>query len=337
MALLAAFGRTLESLPADIVAAVNSGKISVELLKRYLEGSANWALSPLYALTGFRERLIADPNFLTKVAIECGIGIFTKGTAEYARRGDNFSKELDFVTANVIMAIIADFMLVWLPAPTFAPARMAAANAAQKGAVAKFFATCPDNAFQVVPYGAEPWTVAQRAAAVARNGAKLIGVGITASMIGVGLTNAMIAFRKQIDPSFETLNPPQNPLKTSAVYGLYMGSSSNFRYQLLAGVVEERFVDRVFRNQALVASTLSFILRTGNTFLGSLLWVDFVRLFGMQKVSHASRPPGGRSGSGGAGARALPACTGPTPSPAPSCPQAKVEEPKGKGKGKGKK
>jgi len=27
-------------------------------------------------------------------------------------------QELDFVLANVIMALVADFMLVWLPAPT---------------------------------------------------------------------------------------------------------------------------------------------------------------------------------------------------------------------------
>lgn len=41
-----------------------------------------------------------------------------KGTAEYTKRGENFSKELDFVFANVIMALIADFCLVWLPSPT---------------------------------------------------------------------------------------------------------------------------------------------------------------------------------------------------------------------------
>jgi len=63
--------------------------------------------------------MLADPSFLVKVGIELGIGICTKATAEYTKRGDNFSNQLDFVTANVIMALIADFMLVWLPAPTF--------------------------------------------------------------------------------------------------------------------------------------------------------------------------------------------------------------------------
>ena len=48
-----------------------------------------------------------------------GIGICAKTSAEYTKRGENFSNELDFVLANVIMALVADFMLVWLPAPTF--------------------------------------------------------------------------------------------------------------------------------------------------------------------------------------------------------------------------
>jgi hypothetical protein len=44
------------------------------------------------------------------------------------------------------MAIIADFMLVWLPAPTVSLRPPLAVSA---GSVAKFFYGCPDNAFQV--------------------------------------------------------------------------------------------------------------------------------------------------------------------------------------------
>ncbi len=50
--------------------------------------------------------------------LQLGIGICTKVTAEYAKRQGRFGQELDFVAANVLMALIADFMLVWLPAPT---------------------------------------------------------------------------------------------------------------------------------------------------------------------------------------------------------------------------
>jgi hypothetical protein len=52
------------------------------------------------------------------------------------------------------------------------------------------------------------------------------------------------------------------------------------RYQLLAGVIEERGIETLFKGNYQLCAALSFIVRTGNTFLGSLLWVDFVRLLG---------------------------------------------------------
>lgn len=45
------------------------------------------------------------------------------------------------------MAIIADFMLVWLPAPTVSLRPPLAITA---GPFTKFFYSCPDNAFQVM-------------------------------------------------------------------------------------------------------------------------------------------------------------------------------------------
>ena len=44
------------------------------------------------------------------------------------------------------MAIVADFMLVWLPAPAVSLRPPLAVSA---GPIAKFFYGCPENAFQV--------------------------------------------------------------------------------------------------------------------------------------------------------------------------------------------
>jgi hypothetical protein len=55
---------------------------------------------------------------------------------------------------------------------------------------------------------------------------------------------------------------------------------------VLAGVVEERGIETLFKGNYKLCAALSFLVRTGNTFLGSLLWVDFIRLLGMQKASH---------------------------------------------------
>jgi hypothetical protein len=44
-----------------------------------------------------------------------------------------------------------------------------------------------------------------------------------------------------------------------------------FRYQILAGVVEQRILEPMLHNQKLLLSVMSFAVRTGNTFLGSLM------------------------------------------------------------------
>jgi hypothetical protein len=125
------------------------------------------------------------------------------------------------------MAIIADFMLVWLPAPTLSYA--AAASAGKLNLFARMFAGCPDNAFQKVQPGMPAFTLMQRLGAPVRNGLKLACVGFSASMIGVCMTNALIALRQALDPAFVPLNQSQDVIATSLAYGAYMATSSNIR------------------------------------------------------------------------------------------------------------
>ena len=52
-----------------------------------------------------------------------------------------------FMSFFQVMAIIADFMLLWLHAPTVS---LRLALAIRAGPFGKFFYGCPDNAFQVI-------------------------------------------------------------------------------------------------------------------------------------------------------------------------------------------
>lgn len=134
----------------------------------------------------------------------------------------------------------------------------------------------------MVPAGKTPYTVGQRGGAVLRNGGKLLAVGFGSSLFGVGLTNALTAVRSMLDPDFHPLNKPQGVLVTSAAYGSFMSLSSNLRYQIIAGVVEERGIEKLFRGNSNICHLLSLAVRTGNTFLGSSQWIDYLRLIGLQ-------------------------------------------------------
>ncbi|KAI3510878.1 hypothetical protein L1887_18015 [Cichorium endivia] len=276
---LAEAGRSLESIPKDIAASIDAGKIPGAIVKRYLELEKSAVFRWLLQFSGFKERLLADDLFLTKVGIECGVGIFTKSAAELEKRRENFTKELDFVCADVIMAIIADFMLVWLPAPTVSLRPPVAVSA---GMVAKYFSGCPDNAFQVALAGTS-YSFLQRIGAIVRNGAKLFCVGTGASLVGTGVTNLLINARKAIDKSYAVEAEDLPILSTSVAYGVYMSVSSNLRYQVLAGIIEQRMLEPLLHQHKLALSAICFAVRTGNTFLGSLMWVDYARWIGIQR------------------------------------------------------
>ncbi|KAK4789634.1 hypothetical protein SAY86_016938 [Trapa natans] len=276
--LLAELGRSLESLPKDLAAAVYSGRIPGAVVSRFLELEKSPLMRWLLQFGGFRERLLADDLFLAKVAMECGVGIFTKTAAEYERRRENFFNELEIVCADVVMAIIADFMLVYLPAPTVS---LRPALAISAGPITSFLHKCPDNAFQVALPGTS-YSFLQRISAILRNGSKLFAVGTTSSLVGTTITNCLINARKAVDKDAAGEKENLPVLSTSAAYGVYMAVSSNLRYQVLAGVIEQRMLEPLLHQNKIMLSAMCFAIRTGNTFLGSLLWVDYARWVGIQ-------------------------------------------------------
>ncbi|KAL1128519.1 hypothetical protein V6Z11_A13G252800 [Gossypium hirsutum] len=265
MIVLAEAGRSMETLPTDLADAIQAGKVPGSVIDRFLGLEKSDLMRWLMQFDGFKERLLADDLFFAKVFIECGVGIFTKTAAEYERRRENFFKELEIVFADV---------------PSLA---------ASAGVISKFFHGCPDNAFQVALHGTS-YSLLQRLGAVMRNGAKLFAVGTTSSLVGTAATNALINAKKAVDKSSvdEIENVPI--LSTSVAYGVYMAISSNLRYQVLAGVIEQRVLEPLLHQHKFLLSTICFAIRTGNTYLGSLLWVDYARLVGIQKPQEEENP-----------------------------------------------
>ena len=67
---LAKIGRSLDSLPKDLAAAIGARRIPGAIVSRYFELEKSGVFRWLLQFGGFKERLLADDLFLTKVAIE---------------------------------------------------------------------------------------------------------------------------------------------------------------------------------------------------------------------------------------------------------------------------
>lgn len=184
---------------------------------------------------GFRERLLADPKFLHRLAIEESISITTTLIAQYQRRKGRFIEELDYVVTDTVRGVVVDFFTVWLPAPTlsFLPVADDINAADSLEAVKGLLGSIPDNAFQKNVFGRD-WDLNHRIASVLFGGLKLAGVGFVSSIGAVASSNVLYAVRRVLNPSFAGMerNRRSPILKSALVYSSFLGTSANLRYQV---------------------------------------------------------------------------------------------------------
>ena len=126
------------------------------------------------------------------------------------------------------------------------------------------------------------WSVAQRCASFVKSSIVLFIVGLVSSILGVGVINCLVAIKTLIGSHASEIALSQEVLAISVAHGVYMATSGNIRYQILAGIVEERGIDRIFAHRQSVLKALTFIIRSVNTYYGSAHWIVFIRLLGLQ-------------------------------------------------------
>lgn len=272
---------TLKDIPGDIMRAYRTGLITASHVSNYLLAKRNALSALLMAVggAGMRNRFIADRLLLLKVAIEEGIGLFGKLTAEYEQRRDKFWDQKEFVFANLLSAILADFALVYLPAPSV---RLTNASPGKSIGtwLANLAAGLPSNVFQ----SDRPFSLAQRIAGFGVKSLQLFGVGFVCAFSAIMLTNGLMAVRERFDENYKPSAQKQNAVVVPFLYGVFLGVSSCSRYQLVNGV-ESAIFPRVFAGSPkLVEECATFILRYLNTFWGSQQWVMFARWTNAQKL-----------------------------------------------------
>ncbi|RAL52318.1 hypothetical protein DM860_016167 [Cuscuta australis] len=280
-----AAGRRRDALPKDLQEGLDLGLVSPEVLQNFFDLEKYPYISELtHSFQGFRERLLADPKFLHRLAIEEAISITTTLLAQYQRRKEKFMEELDYVITDTLRGSVVDFFTVWLPAPTisFLPAAHDVNAPESFEALKGLLGSIPDNAFQKSVAGKE-WGLSHRVASVIVGGLKLASVGFISSIGAVTSSNVLFGIRKIINPTLaKTQQTKRSPvLKTALVYGSFLGVSANLRYQIIAGLVEHRISDQ-FSDQTLFVNMLSFVVRTINSYWGTQQWIDLARFTGLQ-------------------------------------------------------
>lgn len=103
-------------------------------------------------------------------------------------------------------------------------------------------------------------------------------------MVGHGLTTALVKQRRAAAAARGEAEEEGVELAgvvpTSAVWGLFMASSSNPRYQFV-NAIEQRALDPL-RSNALALTVATFGIRFANCFAGGVQWLPFARHFGIQ-------------------------------------------------------
>ncbi|KAM0923839.1 hypothetical protein ACQ4PT_005250 [Festuca glaucescens] len=181
-------GRKLESLPDDLAAAVEVGSVTGDMVKRFAEMEGSPLLSWLMQSQGLRDRLLADNLFLAKLATECGVGIASKTAEEYERRKENFFKEMDTVVPYVAMSMVANFMLVYIPAPTLSLQPPLGTTAR---IIASLSSNYPDITSQIA-FGVRSYLLVERIVKLVRISPKLFAVTTGASLVDTTVTSALI-------------------------------------------------------------------------------------------------------------------------------------------------
>ena len=176
--------------------------------------------------------MLADPKFLHRLAIEEAISITTTLLAQYERRKENFFEELDYVITDTIRGTVVDFFTVWLPAPTISFLSYTD-GADNMDALKGLLGSIPDNAFQKNLAGKD-WNLNHRLASVLFGGLKLASVGFISSIGAVAASNILYVIRKILNPKLVSNKQiKRSPiLKTALVYGGFLGTSANIRYQV---------------------------------------------------------------------------------------------------------
>ncbi|KAL1554940.1 Protein RETICULATA-RELATED 3, chloroplastic [Salvia divinorum] len=225
-------------------------------------------------LTGWRERVAADPQFPFKVLMEELVGVSACILGDMASRPNFGLNELDFVFSTIVVGSILNLLLMYILAPT---------SSSLGQSLPSIFAGSP--ASHMFEPGA--FTVMERLGTFVYKGVLFAAAGFAAGLVGTAISNGLIELRKKVEPEFVRPNKAPPTLLNAWAWAVQLGVSSNLRYQVL-NAVEFILAKKLTMN---VFKSLVVVLRCFNNVLGGMSFVAVARWMGSQVVEEEGGKP----------------------------------------------
>ncbi|KAK8683385.1 hypothetical protein V6N13_039446 [Hibiscus sabdariffa] len=268
-------------LPSDMLEAAKSNGLRKLFLLRYLDlqGTA-WPLGFLIKYCSMlRNRMLAEPSFLFKVGTEIVIDSCCATFAEMQKRGKDFWTEFELYLADLLVGIVVDIALVGMLAP-YARFGQPSASRGLFGRLQRATAALPSSVFEAERPGCK-FSVKQRIAAYFYKGVLYGSVGFGCGLVGQGIANLIMTVKRNIRKSDEDIPVPPL-LKSAALWGVFIGVSSNTRYQIINGL--ERLVEASPAAKQVPPLAMAFTVgvRFANNIYGGMQFVDWAKWSGVQ-------------------------------------------------------
>ncbi|KAJ9525297.1 hypothetical protein QJQ45_020839 [Haematococcus lacustris] len=227
-----------------------------------------------------RDRILADNMFLFKVGAEVVIDSGCATVAEVRKRGKDFWAEFDFYLSDLVVGLVLDVALVSLMAPA-AVLGGASRAAMTTGWLQRALASVPSAVFEANIRGVKSFSLGSRVACLGVKFLEYSLAGISCGLVGQGVCNAIMHLKRSIHGTKEDDVAVPPLMKTALVWGLFMGLSSNIRYQVVYGL--ERVVDlTVAKHVPAVAYGSTLAIRFVNNVIGGENFIDMARWAGVQ-------------------------------------------------------
>ena len=150
-----------------------------------------------------------------------------------------------------------------------------------RAALKRWLATIPSAALEASTPGVRTYKTSARVACVFVKFLEYSLAGIACGLVGQGVANGLMLAKRHFTGASEHDVPVPPLVRTALVWGLFMGLSSNLRYQVVFGL--ERLVDMtVAKRVPAAAYGTTVAIRFVNNVIGGENFIDMARWAGVQ-------------------------------------------------------